>query len=194
MNEAVESDGLRKSIFLEKLGEGYIPEAFRLAHEADPNALLFYNDYDAEAAGGLQEAKSDQVYELARKLVNDNVPIHGVGLQMHLFAVESPNPEDIAANIRRLAALGLKVNISEIEVRIKELPLAMSERLEIQRRIYHDVIAACIKEKGFTDISFIGFTDAHAWVNQPGNGGPDWPCCLTRTIGQSRHTGGSWTH
>jgi GH35 family endo-1,4-beta-xylanase len=175
VNEAVESDGLRKSIFLEKLGEDYIAEAFRLAHEADPNALLFYNDYDAEAAGGLQKSKSDQVYELVRKLVNDGVPIHGVGLQMHLFAVEPPNPEDIAANIRRLAALGLKVSISEMEVRIKELPLAMSERLEMQRRIYHDVIAACMREKAFTDITFWGFTDAHAWANEPGNSGPDWP-------------------
>lgn len=175
VNEAVESDGLRKSIFLEKLGEDYIAEAFRLAHEVDPNALLFYNDYDAEAAGGQQKAKSDQVYELARKLVIDGVPIDGVGLQMHLFAVESPDPEDIAANIRRLAALGLKVDISEMEVRIKELPLAMPERLEMQRRIYHDVIAACMKEKGFTDIAFWGFTDAHASVDQPGNGGPDWP-------------------
>ena len=175
VNEAVESDGLRKSIFVDKLGEDYIAEAFRLAHEADPNALLLYNDYDAEAAGGLQKAKSDQVYELVRKLVSDGVPIHGVGLQMHIFAVEPPNPEDIAANIRRLAALGLKVNISEMEVRIKELPLAMPDRLEMQRRIYHDVIAACMKETGFTDITFWGFTDAHAWVNQPGTGDPDWP-------------------
>ena len=174
VNEAVESDGLRKTIFLEKLGEDYIADAFRLAHEADPNALLFYNDYDAEAAGGLHKAKSDRVYELVKKLVTDGVPIHGVGLQMHLFAVEYPNPEDIAANVRRLAALGLKVNISEMDVRIKELPLAMSERLEMQRRIYHDVIAACIKEKGFTSITFWGFTDAHSWINEAGQG-PDYP-------------------
>ena len=86
VNEALESDGLRKTILLEKLGEDYIADAFRLALEADPNALLFYNDYGAEAAGGLQEAKSDRVYELVRKLVTDGVPIHGVDLQMHLFA------------------------------------------------------------------------------------------------------------
>ena len=174
VNEAVESDGLRKTILLEKLGEDYIAEAFRLAHEADPNALLFYNDYSAEAAGGLHKAKSDQVYELVKKLVADDVPIHGVGLQMHLFAVEYPRPEDIVANVRRLTALGLKVNISEMDVRIKELPLAMSERLEMQRRIYHDVIAACVKEKGFTDITFWGFTDA-CWTNELGQRGTDYP-------------------
>jgi len=174
VNEAVDPDGLRKTIFLEKLGEDYIAEAFRLAHEADPSALLYYNDYNAEAAGGLQKAKSDRVYELMKKLVTDGVPIHCVGLQMHLFAVEYPKPEDIAANIRRLAALGLKVNISEMEVRIKELPLEMSRRLEMQRSIYHDVIAACVREKGFLDITFWGFTDAHSWVNGAGLG-PDYP-------------------
>jgi len=174
VNEAVESDGLRKTILLEKLGENYVADAFRVAHEADPNALLFYNDYSAEAAGGLQKAKSDRVYELVKKLVTDGVPIHGVGLQMHLFAVEYPRPEDIAANVRRLAALGLKVEISEMDVRIRELPLAMSERLEMQRRIYHDVIAACIKEKGFTGITFWGVTDAY-WTNELGQKGTDYP-------------------
>jgi len=177
VNEAVESDGLRKTILLEKLGEGYIAEAFQLAHETDPRALLFYNDYSAEAAGGSQKVKSDRVYELVKKLVTDGVPIHGVGLQMHLFGVEYPHPEDIAANVRRLAALGLEVQISEMDVRIKELPLAMSERLEMQRRIYHDVVAACVKEKGFTGVTFWGVTDAH-WTNELGESGTDYPLLL----------------
>ncbi len=125
--------------------------------------MLFYDDYNAEAAGGLQKAKSDRVYELVKQLVTDGVPIHGVGLQMHLFAVEYPKPEDIAANVRRLAALGLKVAITEMDVRIKELPLPMPQRLEMQRQIYHDVIAACVREEGFMGVTFWGFTDAHSW-------------------------------
>ena len=174
VNEAVDDEGLRKTIILEKLGEDYIAEAFRLAHEADPSALLFYNDYDAEAAGGYQKVKSDRVYELVKKLVKDGVPIHGVGLQMHLFVVEYPKPEDIAANVRRLAALGLKVSITEMDVRVKDVPLDMNERLEMQRRVYHDVIAACIKEEGFMGVTFWGFTDAHSWINDVGQG-PDYP-------------------
>jgi GH35 family endo-1,4-beta-xylanase len=171
VNEAVDDAGkLRKTIFLDKLGEGYIAEAFQLAHEADPDALLFYNDY-AEWPG----AKSDRVYKLVKKLVADGVPIHGVGLQMHLDAWDCPDPEDIAANVRRLAALGLKVNISEMDVRITEKKLrgTLQERLEIQRRIYHDVIAACIREKGFMGITFWGFTDAHSWIDL--TYGPDDP-------------------
>jgi GH35 family endo-1,4-beta-xylanase len=176
VNEAVDdNEGLRKTIFLEKLGEGYITDAFRLAHEADPSALLFYNDYGAEAAGGSQKAKSDRVYELVKRLVADDVPIHGVGLQMHLNAWDCPMPEDVAANVRRLAALGLKVNISEMDVRISEeyLPGTLPERLEIQRRIYHDMIAACLKEEGFAAVTFWGFTDAHSWIDI--HDGPDDP-------------------
>jgi endo-1,4-beta-xylanase len=170
VNEAVDDqEGLRKSLFLEKLGEEYIPEAFRIAHEADSSALLTYNDYGAE---GLCD-KSNRVCELVKKLVSDGVPIHQVGLQMHIRAWDYPKPEDIAANVRRLADLGLKVNISEMDVQIRQLPGDLPEREEVQRKVYHDVIAACLKERGFTDIAFWGFTDAHSWIDE--FFGPDDP-------------------
>jgi endo-1,4-beta-xylanase len=162
VNEAVDDkEGLRKSLFFDKLGEGYIAEVFRLAHEADPKALLIYNEYGAEGLGG----KSDRVYELVKKLKADGVPIGGVGLQMHISAKGYPKPADIAANVQRLAALGLKVNISEMDVRIREVKGELSERLELQRKVYNDVIAACIQEKGFMGVTFWGFTDAHSWVD-----------------------------
>jgi endo-1,4-beta-xylanase len=159
VNEAVDDkEGLRKTLFFEKLGEGYIAEAFRLAHEADPDALLLYNDYGAE---GLNE-KSNRVYSLVSKLVADGVPIHGVGLQMHITADAYPRPEDIASNVRRLGALGLGVNISEMDVGIADVPGSMSERLELQRQVYHDVIAPCVKEKSFVAVTFWGITDARS--------------------------------
>jgi endo-1,4-beta-xylanase len=163
IQEAMSDDGhLRNSPFLEKLGEEYVGEAFRIAHEADPNALLLYNEYGAEALG----RKSDGVYELVKKLVADDVPIHGVGMQMHIGMDPTgyPKTEDIVANIRRLTALGLRVEISEMDVQIGELPGTLQERLETQRLIYHDIIAACLKEKGFTDITFWGFMDADSWI------------------------------
>ncbi|MBN1490056.1 MAG: endo-1,4-beta-xylanase [Phycisphaerae bacterium] len=163
INEAVDDkEGLRKTLFLEKLGEGYLAEAFRVAHEADPDALLIYNDYGAE---GLN-AKSDRVYALVSRLVADGVPIHGVGLQMHIKAHSHPAIEDIVANVRRLVALGLHVNISEMDVRIKEVPGDVAARLAVQRKVYHDVIAACVKEPGFIGVTFWGFTDAHSWVDK----------------------------
>jgi endo-1,4-beta-xylanase len=64
VSEAVDDkEGLRKGLFLEKLGENYIADAFRIAHETDPNALLFYNDYNAEFIG---DSKSDRIYTLVK--------------------------------------------------------------------------------------------------------------------------------
>jgi endo-1,4-beta-xylanase len=180
VNEAVDPDqsnGLRKTVFLEKLGEGYIAEAFRFAHEADPDALLLYNDYGAESINSdpYLKARSDRVYRLVKELLAEGVPIHGVGFQMHLNAWNYPKPADVAANVRRLAELGLKVNISEMDVRIteKELGGTLTQRLEMQHRIYHNIIAACVKEQGFMAVTFWGFTDAHSWIDE--EFGPDDP-------------------
>ena len=74
--------------FQQKLGDRYIADAFRLAHEADPQALLFYNDYGGEDLNG----KSDRIYDLVRGLVQaQGVPIDGVGLQMHISAASPPD-------------------------------------------------------------------------------------------------------
>jgi endo-1,4-beta-xylanase len=96
VNEAIADDGsgLRDSVYLRKLGPGYIAEVFRLAHEADPHALLVYNEYGAEGMG----RKSDDVYNLVRSLILEGVPIGGVGLQMHLEDSRQPPTADIARN------------------------------------------------------------------------------------------------
>ena len=165
VNEAIdtrEPHGLRKTLFLEKLGEAYIARAFDLAHEADPDALLIYNETTGAAGLG---TKSDRVHQLVKKLVADGVPIHGVGLQMHIDATDYPKPDDIAANVRRLAELGLKVNISEMDVRIRDAPGNLTQKLEMQRRVYHDVIAPCIEEDGFQAVTFWGLIDSQSWIN-----------------------------
>lgn len=176
VNEAVDdTEGLRKSIFLEKLGEGYIAEAFRLAHAADPKALLFYNDYGAEGLG----PKSDRVYELLKRLRADGVPVHGVGLQMHIDATDFPKPAEITANIQRLRALGLLVNISEMDVRITKVSGGPNRRLQVQRDVYRNVIAAGLRRGGIHAVTFWGFTDAHSWID--GHFGPDDPLLFDET-------------
>jgi GH35 family endo-1,4-beta-xylanase len=163
VNEAVAEDGsgLRDSLFLQKLGPGYLADAFRLAHEADPQALLFYNDYGAEGLG----RKSDRVYELVRSLLAGGVPIHGVGLQMHVEAGTAPSAGEVAQNMRRLADLGLLVNISEMDVQIRRLPGDRASRFEAQRRVYHDLVGACVGEPRCQSVTFWGFTDAHSWID-----------------------------
>jgi endo-1,4-beta-xylanase len=131
VNEAIADDGsgLRDTIFRQKLGDDYIADAFRLAREADPSALLFYNDYGGEGSG----SKSNRIYELVKGLLAQRVPIDGVGLQMHVTATGRPSDGSLAANMRRLADLGLLVNISEMDVRIRDVPGSTQARLDAQR-------------------------------------------------------------
>ena len=162
VNEAVADDGpgLRDTVFRRQLGDGYIADAFRIARRADPGARLFYNDYGGE---GLN-AKSDRIYDLVRSLLADGVPIDGVGLQMHISATNRPSAGAIAANIQRLAALGLTVHISEMDVRINDAPGTQATRLELQRAAYREVVGVCVQEPKCEAVTFWGFTDAHTWL------------------------------
>jgi len=161
VNEAVADDGsgLRDTVFRQKLGDQYIADAFRLARQADPQALLFYNDYGGE---GLNQ-KSNRIYDLVQGLRAQGVPIDGVGLQMHVSASNAPSEANVAANVSRLAALGLLVNISEMDVRIRDLPAAT--RLETQRTAYRTLVSVCVAEPRCDAVTFWGFTDAHSWID-----------------------------
>jgi endo-1,4-beta-xylanase len=166
VNEAFDGGGLRSTIWYNTPGiglpeTGYIEQAFRWAHDADPAALLFYNDYGAE---GLNE-KSNAIYAMARDFKSRGVPIHGVGLQMHWTKYTAPL-SDIEDNIRRLTELGLEVHITELDVR---LPLdasgnASAADLQVQAQIYRDMAAVCMKFPLCTSIQTWGFTDRHSWV------------------------------
>jgi endo-1,4-beta-xylanase len=160
VNEALTRWGrLRHTPFFRALGPEYIAEAFRMAHAADPGARLYYNDYGAEGLG----RKSDAVLALVRGLLERGVPIHGIGLQMHLDAAAPPAPADIAANVERLAALGLDVRISEMDVRVRRI--RSHDRLRAQRAVYHDVLAACLDRTALAGVTFWGVTDAHSWID-----------------------------
>ncbi|MEQ1729830.1 MAG: endo-1,4-beta-xylanase [Vicinamibacterales bacterium] len=160
VNEAVsDGGGLRDSVYQRKLGNGYIAEAFREARTADPSALLFYNDYGAEGLNG----KSNRVYELVRDLKAAGVPIDGVGLQMHVGTTSRPSVADIAANMRRLAALGVVVTISEMDV-VLNGPGSQDERLAAQREVYRDIVGVCVREPRCDGVTFWGFTDGHTWL------------------------------
>ncbi len=164
VNEAIADDGsgLRDTVFRQKLGDQYIADAFRLARQADPGALLFYNDYGGE---GLNQ-KSDRIYELVKGLRAQGVPIDGVGLQMHITAANPPSDANVAANMRRLASLGLSVNISEMDVRIRDLPGTPQVRLDVQKSVYRSIVGLCVAEPRCDGVTFWGFTDAYSWIDR----------------------------
>mmetsp|Transcript_34972 Transcript_34972/g.52824 ORF Transcript_34972/g.52824 Transcript_34972/m.52824 type:complete len:461 (+) Transcript_34972:25-1407(+) len=168
VNEALAPDGsLANNVFLRKLGPSYIEDSFRWAHEADPTAFLVYNDNKVEGMDGPNASKSDGYYRLLQNLVERDVPIHGAGMQAHFNAAgvgrqRPPTPRMVKNQIRRIGDLGLKVNISEMDVRVSKLPPNL--RQIAQRQIYRDILMAALSEPSFDGIWLWGFTDRHTWV------------------------------
>jgi endo-1,4-beta-xylanase len=157
VNEAFNEDGtLRDTIWLRALGPGYIADAFRWAHQADPRAKLFYNDYNIEDVN----AKSTAVYELARKLRAEGVPIEGVGVQAHQTA--SYAPTTMGQNLKRFNDLGLDTAVTEADVRL-DLP-ADPVKLQAQANVYRTMLKACLAIPHCISFTVWGFTDKYSWV------------------------------
>jgi endo-1,4-beta-xylanase len=157
VNEALNDDGsLRSSYWFDHIGRAYLEIAFRTARAADADVALFYNDYNIEGIG----PKSDSVYAMVKGFLARGVPINGVGLQAH-FTLNGV-PSTLGANIARFAALGLKVHITELDVRVPVPSTTAS--LTAQAQNYHDVVATCIQNKGCELVTTWGFTDKDSWV------------------------------
>ena len=111
VNEAVANDGqLRKSKWFEILGEDHIIKAFEYAHEADPNAELYYNEYDYEV-----KPKCDGVVKLIKNLQSKGVRLDGVGIQGHWFT-DYPCIDDVERQILALSNLGIDIMITELDI------------------------------------------------------------------------------
>jgi endo-1,4-beta-xylanase len=175
VNEALDENGsVRDSIWynqpgigLARKGTAYIEQVFRWAHEADPHALLFYNEAEGE---GLNR-KSDAIYAMVKDFKRRGVPIDGVGLQMHIPTLDLDVPA-IASNIARLAALGLQVHITELDV---SLPIdsngrSRAEDLTRQADVYRGIVRACLNSAGCTAIQTWGFTDKYSWIGSHSRG------------------------
>jgi endo-1,4-beta-xylanase len=157
VNEPMNEDGtLRNSVFLQEIGESYIAEAFRAADAADPDAKLYINDYNTDGLG----AKSDGLYDLVSSLLDQGVPIDGVGFQSHLIVGQVPG--DMRENLQRFADLGLEVAVTELDVRI-EMPADDAE-LAQQASDFGAVVDACTAVSACAGVTVWGFTDADSWI------------------------------
>lgn len=171
VNEAFLADGqIEPSIWYDSPGIGlggkgtaYIEQAFRWAHAADPQALLFYNDYDTEGIN----PKSDAVYAMVKDFKARGVPIDGVGLQMHIFNLSTKDISQLADNIKRLADLGLQVHITEMDVGLPidaKGNLLSQADLSTQADIYRFVMKACLEQPRCTAFQTWGLTDKYTWI------------------------------
>jgi GH35 family endo-1,4-beta-xylanase len=163
VNEAIADDSLTlRAGIHQTLGAAGLADAFKLTRDTDPDALLFYNDYAIEAPS----PKTDAVLALVEQLLGLDAPIDGVGLQAHLSTKAFPSEAGLREVMQRIAAMGLRVNISELDVRTAEVPGSAAERRTAQRIVYQLMSGVCATEPACEGVTLWGFTDAHSWVDE----------------------------
>ncbi|MBX6371575.1 MAG: endo-1,4-beta-xylanase [Acidothermus sp.] len=161
-------DGINGDDFwVQHLGEGIIADAFRWAHEADPHALLFYNDYNIAGEDGTN-AKSDAVYNWVKKMLAEGVPIDGVGDQGHLD-LQYGFPTKMRQDLQRFADLGLKVAITEADVRTFVNNATEQQPTDplapyAHANYYDEMLKACLAVRDCISFTVWSFGDSYSWV------------------------------
>ncbi len=145
------------SVWTIAIGEEFIARAFRRAHEADPQARLFLNDYGVEFKGDL---KAEAFYNLAKKLVAAGVPIHGVGLQCHLTVGKIDVPR-LVANIERFKELGLDCIITELDV--AQADPSSPDAQERQAEAYGAIVNGALSCSNCPTVMVWGLRDTDSW-------------------------------
>ena len=157
VNEPFNDDGtLRQDAFYSAMGSGYIADALRTAHAADPSAKLYLNDYNIEG----ENAKSNAMYSLAQSLLAQGVPLNGIGFESHFIVGQVPS--SMLANLQRFAALGLDVAVTELDDRI-QLPTS-SASLSQQASDFSAVVKDCLAVSRCVGVSQWGVGDADSWI------------------------------
>ncbi|KAK4450990.1 endo-1,4-beta-xylanase B, partial [Podospora aff. communis PSN243] len=159
VNEALEEDGTyRKSVFYNVLGEEYIKLAFKTAARVDPNAKLYYNDYNLE----WPSKKTEGAQRIVKMLQDEGIKIDGVGLQGHLTAESSWTIDQHIDAIKGFADLNVDVVITELDIRL-QTP-ATETNLALQKERYKNVVGACVQVKGCIGVTLWDFYDPFSWV------------------------------
>ncbi|SEM93682.1 endo-1,4-beta-xylanase [Lihuaxuella thermophila] len=155
---AFNDDGsFRDNFWLRTIGPEYIELAFRWAHEADPHALLFYDDHQMER----WNAKSQTVYQMVSEFKKRSVPIHGIGIRIQTDSDQQFSSHALSANMNRFSNLGMQVQIIDFDVKIKNNNLPFKENLKKQAELYGIALKACLSSSHCTAFMMQGFTDKY---------------------------------
>ncbi|MEP7377444.1 MAG: endo-1,4-beta-xylanase [Chitinophagaceae bacterium] len=194
VNEAISDkpdEYFRPSPWYRICGEEFVTKAFQYAHEADPDALLFYNDYNE-----INAIKREKIYKLVKGLKDAGIAIHGVGLQGH-WAINEPSEQQLDSTISRFAELGLKVQITELDISVYPKEHNARER----RAEDYDTLFSAEKEnrqiemykmcfsifrkyrKAISSVTFWNISDRHSWLdNFPVRGRKDYPLLFDKDL------------
>jgi endo-1,4-beta-xylanase len=187
VNEAISDkpdEYFRPSLFYQICGEEFIAKAFQWAHEADPNAFLFYNDYNE-----INAVKREKIIRMVKDLKAKGVPINGIGLQGH-WAINEPSKEQLQQTLKDFSGLGLTLQITELDIsvypkehtarerRAVDYDTAFSAEKEMKQiEVYKNCFELFKKyKKNISSVTFWNISDRHSWLdNFPVRGRKDYP-------------------
>lgn len=201
VNEALNEDGtMRKSRWHEIIGDDFIEKAFEYAHEADPNAELYYNDYNIE-----QPAKREGAIKIIKNLQSKGIKITGVGIQGH-YHMDFPTLKDLDESVAEYSKLGIKVMFTELDINVLPSPenlrgADVSQKFEMQKKMnpyptalpdsmqqklaerYADFFKIFGKYKSVSRVTFWGINDGQSWLNNwPIFGRTNYPLLFDRNF------------
>ena len=169
----VEPSPYRQSGHFKLCGDEFIAKAFEFAREADPDALLFYNDYNAA-----DPAKRDRIYDMVKKMKDAGVPIDGIGMQGH-YNIYGPSMEDVEAAIQKYSTIVDQIHFTELDIRINEemggqLRFSRGEAKPVPEHVkvlheaqYADLFRIFRKYKDvITNVTFWNLSDRDSWLGQ----------------------------
>jgi endo-1,4-beta-xylanase len=181
----------RNSPWYQICGEEFVAKAFEYAHAADPDALLFYNDYNE-----INTVKRDKIYKLVKSLKDAGVPIHGVGLQGH-WSIYEPSPAQLDSTIAQFAKLGVKVQVTELDISVYPKEHSRRDRKpedandaytpeqeEKQTEMYKNCFTIFRKyKKVLSGVTFWNISDRSSWLdNFPVPGRKDYPLLFDKQM------------
>ncbi|KAI9132696.1 endo-1,4-beta-xylanase [Acaryochloris sp. CCMEE 5410] len=175
VNEAIDydpiasqrADRLRQTPWLQFLGPDYIDLAFRIAARADPDALLVYNDFGVDYNTAMDKAKRRAVLGLLKRLKTKGTPVHALGIQAHLHGDSLDfDPKSLRQFLKDVAALDLKILITEMDVNDSQLPRDIQRRDRIVAGVYEDYLSVVLDEPAVIAVITWGLSDRYTYLSE----------------------------
>ncbi len=169
VNEAIDQhsdqpNSLRQTVWLDLLGPDYIELAFRTAAEADPKAILTYNDFGIEGDSPDQDRKRNAILHMIEHLKKKDVPIGAMGIQSHIGP--QWNGTKLAGFLDEIQKMGLQIYITELDVRDKDLPANIADRDRAVADTYRRYLDAVLQNSAVEAVLTWGLYDGDSWLQE----------------------------
>jgi len=153
------------SVWLKNIGEDYVELAFRATSEADPSALLTYNDYGIEADTPEQERKRESILAMLRRVRKEHVPIHALGVQSHLRPHGDPfSWNGLNTFLKEIRKLKMEVFVTELDVDDSALPADIPERDRLVAEVYRSYLENILRHESVKAVLTWCLSDRDTWL------------------------------